>query len=126
MKGFHVAVLVTVECGDAGPHCVGDRDIQAAGHFGSAVVTAGRLDPSAERPARRLGEDADRPTDGIAAEQSVLRPAQHLHALDVYEVHQSADRAAHIDPVEIDADGWINVDRKVALTNAANEHRGGA
>ena len=72
--------------------------------------------------ARRLGGEQHRTADGVAAEQGSLRPAQHLHAGDVAKLHRAADRAPHVDIVDIEADAGIHRRRGVGLADAADEY----
>ena len=54
-----------------------------------------------------------------------MRPAQHLDVRDIPELHRAADRAAHIDIVDIDADAGIDRGGSVGLPDAADEDLGG-
>ncbi len=65
-----------------------------------------------------------RAADRVLAEQCALRPAQHLHAVDIDSVHHAADRAGIIDVVDIETDARIAEDREIILADAADEHGG--
>jgi hypothetical protein len=49
-----------------------------------------------------------------------LRSAKHLHARDVAEVHRAADRAPHVNIIDIQADPGIHAGRTIALADATD------
>src|ERR1700681_2918240 len=49
-------------------------------------------------------DDVDRTADGVTAEQRPLGSAQDLHAIDVEHIETPADRARHVDAIDVSSD----------------------
>src|SRR5258708_39964516 len=80
-----------------------------------------------EHARRRSGDDADRASFGVAAEQRPLRSPQHFDAFDIQQRGIETLLAAKIDAIEIDADalvarGLVGVERHDAA-NANGQRR---
>ena len=71
-----------------------------------------------------LRDDAHSTADGVLTEQSALRAAQHLNALDDEQFEDRARSTREIDAVDIDADAWVLRDDEVRLTDTAQKDLG--
>ena len=102
------------------------RQIEGAERFEKIVVAQSHAHGVAGVGSGFVGRQQHRAADGVAAEQGSLRAAQDLHVGDVAEFHGRADRAPHVDVVDVHADARIDGGRGIALPDAADEHlRGG-
>ena len=104
------------------------RQVVAKGHVqrcpgADQVVVAKRHVGGAEkdRRLRRGGDDVHRPAGGVLPEQRPLRPAQHLHPLDVEKVVVQREGRSDVDAVQVIGDGRIGDGVLVRLVaDAAN------
>ena len=93
----------------------------------TAVQAAGRdLRRELLLVARRVGDDADRATFGVGAEQGALRTLEDFDAVHIQQVLVGTDGAGQVDAVQVHADGGIEVEGEIVLADAADrggEHR---
>src|SRR5690606_16929414 len=97
-----------------------DRQLDHAADLHAVVAADGHVAGDAELVAGGAGDDRDCAADRIASKQRALRALQHLDALDVEQVLVRPDRAAEIDPIEVDADRRVDVEREVTRSDAAD------
>ena len=97
----HVPVHVPVIADQPHPGLITQRHVEHAGQLGFLVF---ELIGSGDRTFKLVGrgavDDADRPGDGILAEQGRLRPAQHFHPLHIDDRHADQLVAAVIEPID--------------------------
>ncbi len=82
--------------------------------------TVGHIDGAGVISLRLLGEQPDRSTQAVLAEQSSLRTAQHFDAIQVQQVHVGAGQCAVVDIIDIDADARIGRVDEVRSVDAAH------
>ena len=116
----------------AGLHAAGHGHRQrfADGRVGKEVAVQAsqaaslEIDASTPVPHGLSRDDVQRAAEGVAPRERALGPAQHLHPLDVQQVHVGAHVAPQVDAVHVDAHGRIGGDDVVLQADAAHEHRG--
>ena len=87
---------------------VAERHVQRRPGANQIVVAEGHVRRAEEETRlRRCRNDVHRPAGGILPEQRALRPAQHLHALDIEEVVVQGERRGDVDAVQVVGDGRI-------------------
>src|SRR5690606_4691541 len=110
--------------GEAPEQAVGERHIDVAAEVDAVVAAEGHFPDAAEFLVGLRRYDVEGAADGVLAEQGALGTAQHLHALDIGEIHDAPGGAAEVDAVHVDADGRIAGDDEVRLPDPADEHGG--
>ena len=99
--------------------CFGEGQVDRDGRVATIVLADFEAHAHAElvgRPARR---DVDGAAVSVTAEQSALRSAQHLYALDLVEVRLEEAVGRLPDAVDVDADAGQAADVELAAADAA-------
>src|SRR5690606_9668366 len=117
----HVAVTLTRPARESRRDALAKRDGHGTEHFAQVVLTDSGAKRRFELVAGQDRVDQHGAADRVATEQRALRSAEHLDIVDVEKVHRPADRAAHVDVVDIDADARVDGRGGIELTDAAYE-----
>ena len=119
-----VAVLLAATGSEASLQSVGQRRIQRQKAIEQLVGPEPATDCSAELVPRISRRHQYRATDRVTTKQRALRPAQHLHVVDVAQVHPGSDGGADVDIIDIQADARIYGRSRIGLADAADEDLG--
>ncbi len=106
-----------MDVGEAARPVGGQGPLHQGADIGGSEIAQPDLGLGAERVTRIAGDDPQGAGAGIAAIERALGPAQHLHPLQVVELHHRADLAGDVDVVHIDRHHRL-LDR-IALADAA-------
>ncbi len=100
-----VAVLAARDTGDAREQAVlDDREVAHRLHVDALAFAIRHVDGTAVVALRLLGDQAQRATHRVDAEQRALRAAQHFDPVEIEEVHRRARQGAVVHVVDVDAD----------------------
>src|SRR5256884_6598111 len=117
-------VLLAAPRSEASLQSVGQRRIQRQKAIEQLVGPEPATDCSAELVARIGRRHQYRATDRVTTKQGALRAAQHLHIVDVAQVHPGSDGGADVDIIDIQADARIYGRSRIGLADAADEDLG--
>ena len=123
---FHIAVAVPGGEGKTARQGVVERHIDIAVRVDPVVTAGGDFGPAKESVGLRLaGDHRDGAAYGVASEQGALGAAEYLHALHIHRVHDLADGAGDVNPVEINANPRVDWQGPVSAAHAADHDDGG-
>ena len=119
-----VAFLLLRDADESHEQLFWDEREVADGFEVEAIVVAERHgDHARVVTLRNLRDQANRAADAVLAEQRALRPAQHLDALEIDEIHVGARDRAVVDVVDVDTDSGLEREAEVDLVQAAQADR---
>ena len=119
------AVAIGVAIGEAGRDAGDFTRIEEDLAVPGIVIAITGFHLQAEIGRGRAGDESERATGGVAAEQRALRATQHLDPFDIHHVQAHGARASDIDAVDIQAIGGIDAEAlAAAVGNAAHGEDG--